>query len=88
MPAMQFSVGGSEGDYHGKSIQIPEESREAMYLNGGRVMAAVAYELLKDGGKKANEIIAAYKPEFASPDEYMQLADSFYADKTYNIEID
>ena len=82
------SVGGSEGDYHGKSIRVPDDSREAMYLNGGRVMAAVAYELLKDGGKKALEIKAAYKPEFASPAEYMALADSFYADKIYRIEID
>ncbi|HWQ51443.1 MAG TPA: amidohydrolase [Terriglobales bacterium] len=88
MPAMQFNVGGSVGDYHGKSICIPEDSREAMYLNGGRVMAAVAFELLRDGGKKANKVTSAYKPEFASPAEYLATADSFYADKTYKIDIE
>jgi len=88
MPTMQFNVGGSVGAYHSKNLIVPECNREAMYLNGGRVMAAVAYELLKDGGKKANEVKAAYKPEFASPAEYMALADSFFSDKIYNIDIE
>jgi metal-dependent amidase/aminoacylase/carboxypeptidase family protein len=88
MPTMQFNVGGSVGAYHSKDLQVPEQNREAMYLNGGKVMAAVAYELLKDGGKKAYEVKPAYMPEFASPAEYMALADSFFSDKTYQIDID
>ncbi len=88
MPTMQFNVGGSVGAYHSKNLTVPECNRESMYLNGGRVMASVAYELLSEGGKKADAIITAYKPEFASPAEYMALADSFFSDKTYQINID
>lgn len=54
MPAIQPTMGGFNGALHGKDFEIASE--ETVYITASKILAATAYDLLKDGAKKAIEI--------------------------------
>ena len=59
MPAIQPTMGGFEGPLHGKDFKIAD--KEAAYITASKILAATAYDLLKDGAKKAMEIKNNFK---------------------------
>lgn len=59
MPAIQPTMGGFEGPLHGKDFKIAD--KEAAYITASKILAATAYDLLKDGAKKALEIVKNFK---------------------------
>ena len=59
MPAIQPTMGGFTGPLHGKDFAIAD--KEAVYISAAKILACTAYDLLKDGAKKATEIKNAFK---------------------------
>ena len=58
MPAIQPTMGGFTGPLHGKDFAIAD--KEAVYISAAKILACTAYDLLKDGAKKAIEIKEAF----------------------------
>jgi len=54
MPVIQPTMGGFDGPLHGKDFTIA--SKETVYITASKILAATAYDLLKDGAKKSIEI--------------------------------
>lgn len=54
MPAIQPTMGGFTGALHGKDFAIVD--KETVYITASKILACTAYDLLKDGAKKAIEI--------------------------------
>lgn len=54
MPAIQPTMGGFNGALHGKDFEIAD--KETVYITASKILAATAYDLLKDGAKAAWEI--------------------------------
>lgn len=61
MPAIQPTMGGFTGPLHGKDFAIAD--KEAVYITASKILACTAYDLLKDGAKKAIEIKEAFKKQ-------------------------
>ena len=61
MPAIQPTMGGFSGALHSKEFEIIDE--EAVYISSSKILAATAYDLLKDGAKKAIEIKNNFKKQ-------------------------
>ena len=59
MPAIQPTMGGFDGALHSKEFTIKDE--EAVYITSSKILALTAYDLLKDGCKKAIEIKENFK---------------------------
>lgn len=59
MPAIQPTMGGFTGPLHGKDFAIAD--KEAVYISAAKILACTAYDLLKDGAKKAIEIKKEFK---------------------------
>ena len=60
MPVMNFTFGGSSGDLHSKDYKV-EDSYVAHVLPA-KMMALLAYRLLRNGAKGAKDFIASYDP--------------------------
>ena len=54
MPVIQPTMGGFSGALHSKDFVIAEE--EIVYITAAKILACTAYDLLKDGAKKARSI--------------------------------
>ena len=55
MPVIQPTMGGFSGALHSKEFAITD--KEAVYISASKILACTAYDLLKDGAKKAIDII-------------------------------
>ncbi|MBQ9661832.1 MAG: amidohydrolase [Oscillospiraceae bacterium] len=60
MPVMNFTFGGSTGALH--SVDYAVTDPVVAHIVPAKMMALLAYRLLKDGAKGAKEYIAGYKP--------------------------
>ena len=79
MPGVQFFASGLTGVCHGIDFQVADVNR--LCVNSAKAQLFVAEELLSNDGAKAKEIIANYKPEFASIPEYLEAIQELVLDK-------
>ncbi len=74
MPVVNFTFGGFCGTLHGADFRVTDAQRG--YLLPAKLAALTMYQLLRDGARQANELIAAYQPPM-SREQYRAYADSF-----------
>ena len=67
MPVLNFTFGGSTGALHSKDFRITD--RNTAHIIPAKMMALLAYRLLKDGAVEAKKIIDEYEPAYTK-DEY------------------
>ena len=67
MPVLNFTFGGSTGALHSKDFRITD--RNTAHIIPAKMMALLAYRLLKDGAAEAKKIIDEYEPAYTK-DEY------------------
>ena len=79
MPGVQFYANGHTGLGHGIDFCVADPERAC--VNPAKAELFIADALLSDGAAKAKEIVAQYKPAFASIREYLDFIDSLYMDK-------
>lgn len=85
MPGVQFRAYGAQGTAHGINYYVVDPERAV--VNPGKAQALVAIELLKDDAAAAKQIVANYKPQFSSIQEYIDAMDNMTLDVkavTYN----
>ena len=72
MPVLNFTFGGSAGDLHSKDYRVTNP--ETAHILPAKLMALLAYRLLKNGAAEARKTIDAYKPPFTKEEyrEYIQ----------------
>ncbi len=78
MPVIHPYAGGMEGGIHGATFRIADPERAC--VKSAKFQLGMLYLLLSDNGKRANEIISAFKPAFNSKEEYFAYLDTFYAE--------
>lgn len=62
MPVLNFTFGGSTGDLHSKNYQVSVPN--TAHILPAKMMALLAYRLLKDGGAEAKKIVGDYQPPY------------------------
>ena len=67
MPVVNFTFGGSTGSLHSDDYHVTNP--EVSYILPAKMMALLAYRLLKDGASEARKIISEYKAPYTL-DEY------------------
>ncbi len=73
MPAIHPYSGGVSGISHGADYQIADPEKACVKSAKWQLMALNL--LLKDGAKRAKQIIKDFKPSFSSKDEYLDYVD-------------
>jgi len=79
MPSVQFYANGHTGLGHGIDFCVADPERAC--VNPAKAELFIADALLSDGAAKAKEILAQYKPQFASIREYLDFIDTLSMDK-------
>lgn len=79
MPGVQYHAAGATGTSHGTDYYVSNPDKAC--VNSAKSQVLVANELLKDEAKAAREIIASYRPTFASKQEYVDFLDSMTMDR-------
>ena len=79
MPGVQFRAYGGIGKGHGTDYYIIHPEKAVLASAKAQVLAAQA--LLENDAEKAREIVASYKPQFASIKEYIDFMDALTLDK-------
>ena len=74
MPVLNFTFGGSTGALHSKDFRITD--RHVAHILPAKMMALLAYHLLKDGAVEAQKIIDGYKADFTK-EEYKDYVRNF-----------
>ena len=74
MPVVHPYAGGTTGHSHGSDYQVVDPEKAC--VKSAILQVAMLTLLLGNGGKRAKEIVAAYKPLFASKAEYLAFQDS------------
>lgn len=74
MPVVHPYAGGSTGTSHGADYEISDP--EAACVTNAKWQIAMLTLLLSDGAVRAKAIVAAYKPEFASKQDYLAYMDA------------
>ena len=67
MPVMNFTFGGSVGALHTADYAV--SNPDVAHIMPAKMMALLAYRLLRDGAKGAKDFIAAYRPSMTK-EEY------------------
>ncbi len=78
MPTIHPYVSGAAGAAHGNDFYIIDG--ETACVKSAEAQLVLLSVLLKDHAKRANDIIANYKPEFASMQEYFDFVDKLNID--------
>lgn len=75
MPVLNFTFGGSSGPLHSKDFHITNP--ETAHIMPAKMMALLAYRLLKDGAVEAKKIIDGYDAPYTFDEyrEYVQKMD-------------
>lgn len=79
MPAIQPNVSGAMGNGHGNNFYIIDG--ETACVKSAEAQLVLLSVLLKNDAKKAKDIIANYKPEFASMQDYFDFVDKLNIDE-------
>ena len=74
MPVVQPYAGGAQGRSHGNNYEIVDPV--AACVGSAKLQLGMLLLLLEDGGKRAKQVIADYKPMFDSFEAYLQFMDS------------
>ena len=77
MPVIHPYVGGARGHGHGNDYEIVDAERAC--VKSAKWQLALLKLLLENGGARAKEVIASYKPPFASKEEYFAFVDGLIA---------
>ncbi len=78
MPAIHPNVSGAQGTGHGNNYYIVDG--ETACVKSAEAQLVLLSVLLSDNAKRAKEIIANYKPQFASMQEYFDYVDKLNID--------
>lgn len=78
MPVVHPYAPGAVGISHGVDYYV--ENPELACVTSAKWQLAMLTLLLEDGGARAKEILAGFKPPFASKEEYFAYVDSFYGE--------
>lgn len=78
MPIIHPIVSGAVGNLHGNDYYITDA--DTACVNSAEAQLALLSVLLRDNAKRAKDIIANYKPEFASMQEYFDFVDKLNID--------
>lgn len=72
IPSIQPSIGGFEGNLHGKDFKVYSE--DTAYILSAKLLALTAADLLYDDAKKAKNIIKSFETNFTKNDylKYIQ----------------
>ena len=62
MPVLNFTFGGSTGDLHSKDYKVSDPN--AAHILPAKMMALLAYRLLKDGAAEAKKIVDDYQAPY------------------------
>ena len=62
MPVLNFTFGGSVGDLHSKDYKVSDPN--AAHILPAKMMALLAYRLLKDGATEARKIVDDYQAPY------------------------
>lgn len=73
MPVVHPYAGGADGTGHGSDYYIVDPV--AACVSGAKMQIAMLNILLGDDAKRAKKIIAEFKPQFASKEEYLSYID-------------
>lgn len=76
MPVLETSIAGITGTAHGADYKIADP--DIAYVLGAKYLAAMAAELLRNGGAKAKGVLEAFTPLFRSKQEYFDTVDKLY----------
>ena len=74
MPVVHPHCGGATGKGHGNNYQISDP--EAACLDSAKWQMAMLLLLLENGAERAKQILADFKPKFASKEEFLAYQDS------------
>ena len=77
MPVVHPHVAGSAGTGHGNDYYITDP--EMACVGSAKWQLALAKLLLRDGAARAKQIVAEFKPKFASAKDYLDYMDSLNA---------
>lgn len=69
MPVLNFTFGGNEGPLHSKDYRITDPN--VAHIIPAKMMALLAYRLLRDGAKEAKAIVDGYEAPYTR-EEYKQ----------------
>lgn len=78
MPALHPVISGASGKAHGDDFRITDP--ECACVKSAQAQLCLLALLLRDGGERAKRIVANYKPEFASMQEYFDYVDQLDLD--------
>lgn len=78
MPVVHPYAGGAKGNSHGNDYHI--EDPEKACVDSAKVQLMMLKILLGDNAKRAKQIIADFKPPFASKEEYLAYVDEINAE--------
>jgi len=62
MPVLNFTFGGSTGDLHSRDYRVSDPN--TAHILPAKLMALLAYRLLKNGGAEAKKLMADYKAPY------------------------
>lgn len=85
MPVIHPYSAGASGTAHGADYQIADPEKAC--VDSAKWQLSALYLLLSDNGARAKDVIANFKPPFASKKEYLDFIDSI-CDDGYRIEYD
>ena len=74
MPVLHAFAPGAEGTPHGSDYYITDPERACVKNAEWQILMAKL--LLSDGARRAREIVAAYRPEFATKEDYLSYVDA------------
>ena len=74
MPVVHPYCGGTEGTLHGNAFRVADPN--AACVDNAAWQLTMLYLLLKDDAARAKKILAEYKPQFASKEEFLTFMDS------------
>ena len=74
MPVVHPYAGGTQGRSHGNNYEVVDPV--AACVGSAKLQLGMLLLLLKDEGKRAKQIVADYKPLFASKEAYLEFMDS------------
>ena len=78
MPALHPGISGAVGSFHGNDMYIVDP--QVAVVQSAELQYVMLHTFLDDDAKNAKEIIADYKPDFASFDDYFAFADNLNLD--------
>ena len=79
-PTIHVYTTGCSGIIHGKDFAVDDPYVSC--VNGTKAELGIVYSLLRDGAKRAKEIVNAYNPVFKSVEEYLEHKYSLNLNKT------